>query len=1591
MLPCILFFLFLHSSTNAQLRADFSASVTEGCSPLVVRFTDLSAGNPTSWRWDLGNGTISTLQNPTATYFNPGTYSVKLVVRNGANADSVIRQQLITIFPKPVASFTGTGTAGCFPHTVQFTDASSAVSGTLSSWQWDFGDGTTSTLQNPSHTYTIAGNFTVTLRVTNSHGCTEVFSIPSYVSITQGVKADFTNTTAQTCDANPTIQFTNTSTGPGNLSYEWNFGDGGVSAEQNPSHTYNGPGTYSVMLVVISPQGCRDTIRKNNLISVGTINSTFTSPDSVCVGVPASFINTTSPVPGVSTWYFGDGASATGINVNHVYTTAGIYTVKLVNDFGACKDSITREIKVNPKPPTGFTASATQSCQAPFNVAFTPAAMGDYTYQWNFGDGGASSSASPSHIYTAPGVYTVQLIVTNASGCRDTLTRTDYIRIELPEIVIDGFPVTGCVPATVHPTATVTVNEPVASYLWNFGDGATSTSATPSHTYTRAGTYDVSLTITTVGGCTRTVTITRAVRVGVKPNADFTALPPNVCASDPVQFTDNSTGSDIDEWFWDFGDGQTSTLQNPSHLYSDTGYFNVTLIVMSNTCADTIRYNNIVHIKPPIAIFVAANNCATKYTKQFTDQSIGAETWFWEFGDGQTSTQQHPAHTYAATGTYTVTLTVTNGSCSHRTTRTVRVVDERAAFTPASPEVCRNTPLTFTANGINSANVQAWQWNFGDGSAISNNPQSASHAYTTAGTYTVKLVIVDALGCRDSITHTINVYGATAAFQPSVASACIYNAEVTFNDQSVSDGQHPITSWQWDYGDGTTEIKTAPPFSHTYVTAGTYNVTLTVTDSYGCKDRVTRTAAVVISKPFADFFSPDVESCIGKPVSFINASAGSSVSSVWNFGDGQTSTVHHPVHQYGATGTYTVSLSIIDPYGCRDSITKLQYINISMPVAAFTVSDSVGTCPPMEVRFTSTAVNARSIFWDFGDGNTSVLTDPVHTYTLPGVYFAKQVITGPGGCQDSLVRRIELKGPSGSFSYSPLVGCNPLTVTFTATATNSATFLWDFTDGTTELTSDPTITHTYATAGEYIPRIILRDAAGCSVPIQGQDTIRVTGVVVDFFVDRPAACDQLAVNFTNSTVSNDYITSWLWSFGDGTTSTDAAPQHFYGTPGDYTVKLVAYTQTGCSDSLELPAAVRVYPRPLIAVQGATEACVPAEVQFTGLVNRGDASLLQWNWQLGNGNTAATQQPPLQTYTTAATYNIRVIATDENSCNDTAMHSIVVHPLPVVSAGPDLVACLGKPLQLNATGAATYLWQPAATLSCDDCAGPLAIPQDDIQYIVEGTSAAGCRNKDTVAVRVRKPFIMETGPGDTLCVGESTRLSASGADTYTWSPSTGLSSTSSPRPQASPTVTTTYQVIGRDNDNCFADTASILVQVHPIPQVEAGPDQTLAVGSAVLIHATGSSDITTWKWTPGNNLTCTNCPEPYASPRQTTTYTLEVMNAGGCTASDKMTVFVVCNNGNLFVPNTFSPNGNGMNEVFYPRGKGLQKIRSFRVFNRWGELVFEAQNFNANDAAAGWDGTYRGKKLAPDVFIYSIEVVCENNEILSYKGDVTLLR
>jgi gliding motility-associated-like protein len=1580
------FLLFSQGISYAQLSAQFTANTTSGCAPIVVQFTDQSTGNPTQWKWDLGNGVISYLQNPSATYFNPGSYSIKLVVRTSTGADSIVKNQFITVRPNPVINFRASDSSGCFPLPVQFTDLSTTASGSNVSWEWDFGDGHLSKEKNPLHVYTGAGNFSVTLRVTNSFGCTRTFSKTQLIKVSEGVKADFSNNTPAQCQAPVTVSFTNTSAGPGSLTYVWDFGDGNKSTAVNPIHTYTNPGSYSVSLIAVSSQGCIDTVKKINLISVGTIKTDFSIPASLCAGQQLTFQNMTTPVPSGAVWYFSDGTTYTGINAIKTFEAGGNYTIKLVNNFSGCSDSITKSIAVLDKPAAKFSADQTNSCK-PFTVKFLNQTAGAVSYKWNFGDGTTSADENPIHSYTNSGKYTVILISFNVNGCSDTLVKTDFISIQKPAITLHDLPKNGCNPLTINPSATIVSADEVVSYLWNFGDGSTSKEAKPTYTYTKAGTYDVTLTITTASGCSETTTMNEAIRVGNKPQLEFAADKYETCASTAIQFTNSSTG-DIDKWYWNFSDGGISDEQNPKFSFHDTGWVTITLIAWSNTCSDTLTKNNFIYIKPPVSNFSVTGKCNNKYEKKFINSSIGATGWVWNFGDGTTSTEKDPIHVYQKPGVYKVSLFVTNGSCSNNAVINVQVIDEKAMFLANERAVCKNSIVLYNASTINSSLISSWLWNFGDGNT-SNEPANISHTYSNAGKYIVSLTITDIYGCVDTKSMEITVHGPTASFISDKEGSCLENNITNFSSTSTSDGTNALKSWNWNFGDD--NIGNGTSVSHSYDKAGEYTVSLTVTDEFGCSDKSAKSNAVIIAKPIAEFYSVDTLSCTNKPIRFSNTSTGYSLQYTWSFGDKQNSGELDPVHQYNNIGMYDIKLVVQDRFGCIDSTYKSKYINISFPKAAFTVSDSSSSCPPLLVNFTNASTDYTSVRWDFGDGNTSTLLNPSHYYTVPGIFYAKLTATGPGGCTDVRTQKIEVRGPKGSFNYEPVTGCNPLTVKFTATTTPGITFTWDFSDGTTLATNESIVTHTYTAAGDFIPKLILKDETGCTVPIMGIDTISVVGIEAKFKMSKNEFCEQGEIKFTDLTVANDLITNWEWAFGDGTSSSEQHPVKIYNKPGTYNVQLKVTTETGCYQVVSGDAPVKIFENPVIQLIGDSVACAPARLAYRAEVVKGNEDLLKWNWSFSTGQTSTNKQPEVIEFNTAGKYKVTVKATNEYGCFNVVEKNISINAIPSTNAGADLIACLDKGVQLKATGAKEYIWNASPSLSCTDCSTPTAKPTSTETFVVRGINEFGCSKMDTVQVIVRQPFKITASKSDSICLGTTVKLSASGAEKYSWYPSTGLDNITSATPKAKPNTSTFYSVIGKDNDNCFSDTAYVYVHVTPLPIVDAGEDLTIAVGSSGQLKATASADVTSLQWTPSTYLSCNNCLEPHVSAKQTTTYKLEAKNAGGCKTTDEVTVTVICNNGNVYIPNTFTPNGDGMNDIFFPRGKGIYMVKSMRVFNRWGEVVFERLNFQANDASAGWDGMYKGQKLATDVYIYTCEIVCENNETIQYKGDLTLLK
>jgi PKD repeat protein len=602
----------------------------------------------------------------------------------------------------PVAAFTGTPTSGTAPLTVTFTDAST---NTPTSWSWDFGDGNTTdaTAQNPVHTYAVAGTYTVNLTATNSVG-SNTATKTDYITVTAAnstIQAAFTG--APTSGTAPlAVTFTDASTG--NItSWLWEFGDGENSTVQSPVHTYTANGTYTVNLTVTGPDGTSAETKAGYITvsaTAATIQAAFSAtPTSGTVPLIVTFTDASTNTPTSWSWDFGDGntTDATAQNPVHTYAVAGTYTVNLTatNSVGSNTATKTDYITVTAANATiqaAFTGAPT-SGTAPLAVTFTDASTGNVTsWLWEFGDGENSTVQSPSHTYTANGTYTVNLTVTGPDGT-SAETKAGYITVSATAATIQAAfsatPTSGTAPLTVQFTDASIGN--ITGWSWDFNnDGvADSTVQSPGYTYSTAGTYSVNLTVTGPDGSDSEIK-TGYITVGAlsTPVAAFTGTPASGSVPLTVQFTDASTNSPA-EWAWDFDNDGTidSTSQNPQYTYSTAGNYTVSLKATNaagSTTETKAGYITVAaQVYAPVAEFSAnATSGAAPLTIKFTDASTNTPTsWNWDFGDNATSTEQSPVHTYAAAGTYTVTLKVTNAAGSNTYIRTGYITATTAVIT----------------------------------------------------------------------------------------------------------------------------------------------------------------------------------------------------------------------------------------------------------------------------------------------------------------------------------------------------------------------------------------------------------------------------------------------------------------------------------------------------------------------------------------------------------------------------------------------------------------------------------------------------------------------------------------------------------------------------------------------------------------------------------------------------------------------------------------------------------------------------------------------------------------------------------------------
>jgi gliding motility-associated-like protein len=1420
--------------------ADFNSTSPSGCSPLSVSFSTLSdTASGLKFFWEFGNGETSNEPNPSVLFTRPGKYSVKLIMNYGNQCDTIIKVNYITVFKSPEPDFTILSENwGCVPYKVDFQNNSMPGDTNIFIYHWDFGDGIVSNLENPSHVFSFEAAYTIALYVKDRNNCDNFIVYENLIQAYRPV-ANFSLKDSISCNGVLETQFTNKSTGTGNLSYHWDFGDGTVSDQKDVLKKYTNSGVYDVRLVCYDSFNCSDTLELKGHISVEKLIVDFsTNKDTFCQNEKVVFKNLSSKNTG-SFWDFGDGNSSTAINPVHTYSIHGTHTVKLtIKAVNGCMEYFSKDIHIE-KAEADFTSSHNFACSEEVTVQYTDKSLNAISWDWRFGNGTKSNMQNPVVSYTSEGVFVDTLIVKSKHGCASMKVVNPGLTIIRPRAsfspnnFVDVNSLKGCVPLTVNFKDKSVYNTPADSIIkweWDFGDGTFSASKNPSHTFSGPAVFQVDLLITTARGCQSAYSATA--RTGTRQKADFYIEGQNViCASTPVVFTDKSEDKDlINEWYWQFGDGATSRLQNPKHTFVDTGFMEVKLLAYYNGCPDDEVKKELFYVKGPIVKPDYTTACDKRLMASFKGNFNSVEKFYWDFGDGSAldSVQPNPNHQYGASGNYKVKLRAINTTsrCSYLAEKDVVIRNPKAIIDLNQQAGCPGTGFRFSSGG--SSDVSAFKhkektakylWDFGDGNGSFISVDTIWHQYKTKGTYNVKLKVRDFRGCEDSIISQIKIYHPAPNFATADISGCM-PLRVEFENNTVHDTILRI--FQWNFGDNSISNDANPV--HTYTKHGLYNVSLTVTDVLGCRATLTKNGYMKALRPIPNFVADNPKACVGDTIYFKSIVTDSITSLNWNFGDGTYSSSSMPYHVYSNSGSYPVSLYVKDTKGCDSTTIKVNFIDIqSPPIVDFEADETVTSCYPLITRFSdkSTGSNISNWEWNFGHNNSkSFVQNPVYSYTKPGIYDVSLKATTSNGCASSLVKSslLTVKGPWVKI-VAPEKACKNMPIEFVASEKIDVHDMqWFFGDG--KVGRGDTVFHTYKNHGFFTPGILLMN-------------------------DNNQTCNK----YITDTLIIDMLKASIYEYENG--------------------------QTGC---------------------------VPFQKNF----NDFSEGATKWTWKFGDGSISEFQNPT-NTFLKPGRFDTELVVSNDLGCKDSTLSTIHVFPLPEIETNRDTLICLGKSLNILATGAKHYSWAPDVYLNSGQIPNPISTPKENVEYQVMGIDSNGCVNY-----------------------------------------------------------------------------ANLKVSVQQIPVIKI-KDTTIVIGELVNLNAY-SPDLYNYQWMPSYNLDYTNRPQVVAQPLETTTYTVTVSDTNNCFTVSKDILIRVRKVYTVDVPAAFTPNGDGVNDIILVKGWGIKELIEFRIYNRFGQLVFVSHDKNI-----GWDGVFKGNNQNIETYTYNVKVKTFEDEIMFKTGTIKILK
>ncbi len=922
----------------------------------------------------------------------------------------------------------------------------------------------------------------------------------------------------------------------------------------------------------------------------------------------------------------------------------------------------------------------------------------------------------------------------------------------------------------------------------------------------------------------------------------------------------------------------------------------------------------------------------------------------------------------------------------------VCVKAQTADFTYSDGTFCAPAVVQFTPTA--SGNPRSYIWNFGNGTIT--NGTSPKVTYAKAGTYTVKLVVVYENKAKAVVKKiTIN---------PSVSASIKTDRSYICTPGNINFTAAPAgINYEWNFGDGTGTIPTTNNnIAHPFSAKQDYNVMLKATNAFGCFD----TASTVVSlKDITDTGTVTPRSgCIPATSSFTVAADIPPKSSVtqytWNFGDGSpvlSTPSGNASHVYGNTGGYLPTVMITTSEGCTGMYNYPRIAFGTPPTNPVAYPLKTVICGSETAAFVSKATKANRYIWNFGDGTRNTVSDTIahHKYKTLGT---KTVTVTPAfnGCRGASVTfTIDVVGVIANYSYTNTCLAKQTFTFNNKSQGNLSTVNWTFGDGSGIVTTRNT-SHTYPSDGTFSSSLLVIDSiTGCRDSISRA----IYTAKPSLYNPDTSICRNSVTNFSVLNSYDNANATYTWNV-TGIQSGPFEDSTFDDTAtvlGNFDNYVLINNGGGyCQDTIRLDHKILVR-GPELNFTAPSSLCFDSVYTVTNNSKPylPQDSIRYWYWNFGDNSINDTlYQPDPYAFPRSGTFNVTLSAIDINGCFDSLGKQVTIHSLPFVQTIPTIdTLCQGMPDTLIAFHNHSLTWSPAGSLSSATADTVLANPVDTTLYYATATTRFGCTYRDSVLVNVFPPFTATPSVSNPyICQLDTITLEVSPpTKQITWTPATGLSNPNAYNPVASPSQTTTYTATLIDSVGCFSSTANITVHVKSLPAVDAGADSTYPYDTPFSLNPTYSNNVASILWTPTDSLNCNTCAYPKGTSWATTTYLVTVTSDSGCIARDSVTIFVQCKDSYILMPTAFTPNNDGLNDYYYPLTRGIKTIVNFSIFNRFGQLVYQAQNFSPNDKTFGWDGQLKGIPQPSSVYVYIIEAICDLGDTVHKKGSFMLIR